>query len=69
MNGRFEAALSGRVTRGSPGEPQQRQPGPVLTNEHDTVSGIANADSGVAGEETARRRRLHDDAETVVGTG
>jgi hypothetical protein len=69
MNSRIEAAFSGRVARGSPGEPQQPQPEPALTNEHEAVSGIANADSGVAADETARRRQLHDDAESVVGTG
>ena len=38
MNSRIEAAFSGRVARGSPGEPQQPQPEPAPTDEHDTSS-------------------------------
>ena len=45
------------------------QPESAPTDERDTTHGSANADSGVVANETARRRRLHDDAESVVGTG
>jgi len=45
--------------------PSETQSDTAFTNEHDTVCGIAIA--GVSAEEIARQRRLHDDAETVVG--
>jgi len=50
--------------------PSTSEPQPEsATDERDTTHGVANDDSGVAANETARRRRLHDDAESVVGTG
>ena len=47
--------------------PSETQLESALTDEHDTGHGVANTDAGVSADEAARVRRLHADAETVVG--